>query len=276
MTRRERAIPGQYLVNTIHRQIQGVIEQQPGVRVVMRWVPGHEGIEGNERADEEAKRAAKGETSHEWEIPIECWGVFPISRAAEIQRHNAELNRQAWAIFAKSPRAPLALEIDPTMPSAAFSRITKNMPCRHASLLVQLRTGHVALNKYLHKIGKADSPICPQCRRTQESVHHYLFRCPAFSKQRKKLEKRLKRGANSIKTLLGGHKAMKHLFRYIHNTKWLEKSHGDISFPMGKDRENEGWSGNRTRKPEVLKQIKNPARTGTDMLGAKPKEHKQR
>jgi hypothetical protein len=105
------------------------------------------------------------------------------------------------------------------MPSAAFSRITKDMPRRHTSLLIQLRMGHVASNKYLHKIGKANSPICPQCRSVQESVHHYLFRFPAFSEQRKRLEKRLKRGASSIKMLLGGHKAMKHLFRYIHDTR---------------------------------------------------------
>jgi ribonuclease HI len=39
-TRRERAIPGQYLVNVVHRQLEGVVEQQAGVRVVMRWVPG--------------------------------------------------------------------------------------------------------------------------------------------------------------------------------------------------------------------------------------------
>jgi hypothetical protein len=230
-TRRERAIPGQYLVNAVHRQIQGVAEQQAGARVLMRWIPGHEAIEGNERADEEAKKAAKGDTSHEWEIPIECRGIMPTSRAAEVQRHNAELKRQARAIFAKSPRASFALEIDPTMPSAVFSRITKDMPRRHASLLIQLRTGHVALNRYMYKIGKVDSPTCPQCRTAQESVHHYLFRCPAFSEQRKKMEKKLKRGARSIKTLLGGHKATKHLFRYIHDTRRFEKTHGDLSPP---------------------------------------------
>jgi hypothetical protein len=238
-TRRESAIPGQYLVNAIHRQIEGVVKQQAGARVVMRWVPGHEGIEGNERADEEAKKAAKGNTSHEWEIPIECRGVLPISRAAEIQRHNAELNRQARATFAKSPRAPFAHEIDPTMPSAAFAKITKDMPRKQASLLIQLRTGHIALNKYMYKIGKTSSPTCTQCQSTQETVHHYLFRCPAFNEQRKRMEKRLKRGASSIKTLLGGHKAMKHLFRYIHDTRRFEKSYGDVSLPKGKGRENE-------------------------------------
>jgi ribonuclease HI len=61
----------------------------------MRWIPGHEAIEGNERADEEAKKAAKGDTSHKWEIPIECRGIMPTSRAAEVQRHNAKLNHQA-------------------------------------------------------------------------------------------------------------------------------------------------------------------------------------
>jgi ribonuclease HI len=274
-TRREKAIPGQYLVNVVHMQIHGVVEFQVGVRVVMRWVPGHEGVEGNEQADEEAKRVAKGETSHEWDIPIECWGVLPISRVAETQRHNTELNREARAIFAKSPRAPFALKIYPTMPSAAFSKITRNMPGRHTSLLIQLRTGHIALNKYLHKIGKADLPLCPECHNTSKTVHHYLFRCPAFSEQRKRLEKRLKRGANSVRTLLGGHKAMKHLFRHIHDTKRFKESHGDVLLLMWKDKGNKRWGGNRTGGMDTRKNT-HPAHTGTDILGARPTEYKQR
>ncbi|KAF8514914.1 hypothetical protein JB92DRAFT_3115324 [Gautieria morchelliformis] len=116
MTRRESVISGQYLVNAVHRQIQGVVQQQAGAKVVMRWVPGHEGVEGNKRVDEEAKKAVKGETSEESQIPIECQGVLLISRAAENQRHNAELKRSAQETFTKLPRARFAYEVDPTMP----------------------------------------------------------------------------------------------------------------------------------------------------------------
>ncbi|KAF8499396.1 hypothetical protein JB92DRAFT_3124897 [Gautieria morchelliformis] len=122
--------PGKYLINASHRKIQGVVEKQAGAKVVMRWVPGHEGVKGNKRADEGAKKAVRGETSQEWEIPIECQGTLPISRAAEFQRHNMKLKQEAWTVFAKSPRAMFTHEIDPTMPSAAFSKITKNIPHR--------------------------------------------------------------------------------------------------------------------------------------------------
>jgi hypothetical protein len=43
------------------------------------------------------------------------------------------------------------------------------------------------------------------------------------------MERELKRGAKSIKTMLEGHEAMKHLFRYIHDTRRFEKSPGALA-----------------------------------------------
>jgi hypothetical protein len=162
-------------------------------------------------------------------MPIECQGVMAVRTATEPQRHHKKIKQEVKTIFAKSPRARHTHEIDPSMPSAAFSKLTSDMPRRHASILVQLRTGHVGLNKHLHKIGKAESPLCPACQKTIQTDHHFLFRCPAYDGQRRKMERELKRGAKSMKTMLGGHKMMKHLFRYIHDTRKFEKWPGALA-----------------------------------------------
>jgi hypothetical protein len=81
----------------------------------------------------EAKRAAKGESSHDYDMPIECRGVMAVSKAAELQRHHKKVRQQGRTIFAKSLQARHAHEIDPSMPSAAFSKLTSDMPRRHAA-----------------------------------------------------------------------------------------------------------------------------------------------
>ena len=62
------------------------------------------------------------------------------------------------------------------------------------------------LNKYLHRFGKLDSPLCHTCNEA-EDVEHYLMRCRSYTQQRNKLfEKLRKEGVQNInlKTLLGG------------------------------------------------------------------------
>ena len=104
----------------------------------MRWVPGHKGLEENERADANAKKVAEGKMSEETDTLIKLRGLLLKSRAAEIQRYQRELKKEAKATLAKSPHATLALIIDPTMPSPVFSKLSSGLACRHASLLMQL------------------------------------------------------------------------------------------------------------------------------------------
>ena len=55
-----------------------------------------------------------------------------------------------------------------------------NLPRHHRSVLSQLRSGHCsALRGYQHRVGRADSPSCPHCGTSDESIHH-LFNCPSF------------------------------------------------------------------------------------------------
>src|ERR1700728_4273812 len=65
------------------------------------------------------------------------------------------------------------------MPLKRYRMITNSLPCKQASLLIRLRTGHVPLNKHLFNIKSADSPICPACEDAHETVHHFLLTTPA-------------------------------------------------------------------------------------------------
>ncbi|KAF8580661.1 hypothetical protein K439DRAFT_1356468 [Ramaria rubella] len=87
-----------------------------------------------------------------------------------------------------------------------------------SSLLLQLHTGHVPLNKHLHQIGRTALPKCPHCPDCEETVHHLIMMCPAYVAERQTLQYKLRQGARSIKNLLSQPKAIPHLLRYVRET----------------------------------------------------------
>ncbi|KAJ3897958.1 hypothetical protein F5879DRAFT_761292, partial [Lentinula edodes] len=85
--------------------------------------------------------------------------------------------------------------------------------------LTQLRTGHIPLQRHLHRIGKADSPTCPCCKHGNKTVMHYLFECCAHRQARGRLQRKLANDQWSIGSLLSTKSSLPHLFRYINDTK---------------------------------------------------------
>ncbi|TFK54101.1 hypothetical protein OE88DRAFT_1616175, partial [Heliocybe sulcata] len=55
--------PGYHVLEHIRKQAQRLVDRHTDLSLTFRWVPGHEDVTGNELADKEAKRAAKGKTS---------------------------------------------------------------------------------------------------------------------------------------------------------------------------------------------------------------------
>ena len=78
-TRHDRGTPGQYLVDGLYEQIAAAQCMHPRISIELRWTSGHEGIAGNERADEEAKLAAKGKSSGCQQLPRICRQELPLS-----------------------------------------------------------------------------------------------------------------------------------------------------------------------------------------------------
>ncbi len=57
---RRTAQPGSYLTDEIRKMHSNLVDRFPNMDITIRWIPGHEGLNGSEKADEEAKRAAQG------------------------------------------------------------------------------------------------------------------------------------------------------------------------------------------------------------------------
>ena len=138
-------------------------------------------VEGNEEADRQAKRAAKGDANSRVDrLPIELQQGIPDSKSAIKQSLSKSLKKDATHVLRLSPQWRKLRHIDTSMPSKRYRKMANSLPCKHSGLLIQLRTGHAPLNKHLHDIRCTDSPVCPACEDAHETVHHYLLTCPAY------------------------------------------------------------------------------------------------
>lgn len=224
--------PGSYLVEHIHSLKREVRRRHIDLRITIRWVPGHVDVEGNEDADDEAKAAAHGDGSRRALLPACLRKSLPHSVSRLKQDRKTSIVERAKAQWLASPRFARMQRIDPSLPSKTWLATIASIPRRHASILFQLRTGHVALNKHLHRIKCADSPLCPACEEAPESVDHFLLFCPAYDRARMRLLFEGGPQTRGLHALLSERKLLRPLLQYIHETGRFKRTLGDLRLPQ--------------------------------------------
>jgi len=112
--------PGQHLVDLLHEKIEEIHGIHGHEALEIWWTPSHEGIKENERADEEAKNVARGDTSPDEQLPLGCKGRLKMSRSVARQYHSKKFKLDAIKQFAKSPRFPHLHNINLLTPSSRF------------------------------------------------------------------------------------------------------------------------------------------------------------
>lgn len=194
------------------------------------WTPGHEGIEGNEKADTAAKDAATGVTSETKKLPAFLrHKPLPVSVSSTRQLLKKRMKNKWKTEWNASPRHANAKAIDESTPSDNYLHIIDQLHRNQASLLIQLRTGHIPLNVVLHRIKRSETPDCPHCKnRIRETAHHLLLRCPHYANARRSLREALPRDSSSIPFLLNARNGIPHLLRYISNTNRLKATFGEV------------------------------------------------
>ncbi|KAG2138353.1 hypothetical protein DEU56DRAFT_736319 [Suillus clintonianus] len=226
--------PGAYLSLKFQKLLRAVKWSNPHYDITVRWVPGHEGVHGNEEVDKAAKVAAEGlhRSSPRASLPKYLRnGPLPLSIAALKQAHRAQIQARWTRIWPSSPRFQRLQEIEPNAPNRSFLKLTAQYSKRLTSLIISLCTRHIPLNQHLHRLTKVDSPHCPHCPQTEETIHHYLFACPQYQRERHILSCALGRKSTSLPHLLAASEAIPHLARFVNATRCMKPMLGEISLP---------------------------------------------
>ena len=225
--------PGHYLSVNFRKIVQGVHDRLNLSKndISVRWIVGHRNIRGNEEADKEAKRAAtdKNSMSPVDQLPAILKARLPISTSALKQKHREDLSTSWKASWSKSKRYSHLARIDSSTPSKKYLKATGFLPKSRSGVLFQLRSGHIALNKHLYRIKRSDTPNCLQCdKETPESVHHFLFDCPQYERERHILRCRLGRAAASTADLLGSGEAVTETLKFVRETGRFAQKQGEV------------------------------------------------
>jgi hypothetical protein len=154
--------------------------------LTLRWTAGHEGIEGNEFADREAKKVSKECSSDKEHLPPYLRKPLLTNPSAVKRAHNDALKKVWTTTWKTSNRGRKITEIDSTTPSNKFLKTisTPGITRNAASIISQLRITHTPLNNYLKRFKRVDSARCPACRADDETISHYLLICPSYAHER--------------------------------------------------------------------------------------------
>ncbi|KAI8411411.1 hypothetical protein FOFC_08005 [Fusarium oxysporum] len=94
-------------------------------------------------------------------------------------------------------------QLDKALPGN-HTRIIYDALKRHKyDILVQLRTGIARVIRYLHRIGAVETDTC-ECGQEEETVDHFLFRCPQWDEQREHMRIVDREMMGNLSFFLGG------------------------------------------------------------------------
>ena len=142
------------------------------IKIFMQWIPSHIGIKGNETADQLAKQ---GSSLPQPQAPV---SYETASRIIKTNLQEEWLN--SWAM------GPTGRNVYRYMSGPRPKDAVNGLKRHEQSIIFQLRTGHVPLNGYLHRIKPQQSPACPLCNEPEETVNHLLFECRALADLRER------------------------------------------------------------------------------------------
>lgn len=136
------------------------------------WVPSHKDFTLNENANEHAKRVTRGNPTRGNTLPKFLKKTLSYSISTICQNLKLKTKWRWTQCWKMSPRYLKICTINKTTPSDIWLKLVANLAHTQASLMFQLCSSHIGLNKHLHHIKHANRPECPNYNnRSIETIH---------------------------------------------------------------------------------------------------------
>jgi len=145
-------------------------------RIDLLWVPAHSNIDGNEKADELAKKGALSKFIG----PEPVIGTPYSNIRRKITTLRSKMFVSHWNNLPSCRQAKNCIKID-----KKTSKFLLNVSRTRLKKYVGTVTGHFGFNNHLTTIGKRTDPSC-ECGEHRETAEHFLCYCPAFITARRK------------------------------------------------------------------------------------------
>ncbi|XP_060534482.1 uncharacterized protein LOC132706844 isoform X4 [Cylas formicarius] len=149
-------------------QVREMMAKSMGVAIRMAWIPGHSGIEGNEKVDSLAKIGK--DLNIRLNIKLDIHDVRNT-----ILRDITNVIRERWKNPIQDKGKRYRKLIQRNFPNRRWFSELAYIDRRHITTIIRMRTGHCAAGEHLARIGVRDSPFC-ECGGV-ENLNHIFFEC---------------------------------------------------------------------------------------------------
>lgn len=159
--------PRPVLVHPVPRSSRCELSAHPNLKLEVRWIPGHSGFAGNERADRLANEAGM-------QTPVTLCNRTITWPKAQPTHRASQTWRSVWAASHRSHYVTSHLPKPPSLRLAKFHSEfhgPRDVHCR----LIQVILGHGFFGEYYDRFVPNEDPNCPCGSVTVQSLRHVLL-----------------------------------------------------------------------------------------------------